>query len=325
MLIDLHRHLEGTLRVATTVELAQRYGHPLATAADPESLLVAHGPLGGLVPYLDKVDAAPSAFRTAEDWHRAGREAVLDAAADGLGYLELRFSPWFIRQETGLAPEAVIDAVADGVAAASRETEMPVALIGILLRDLGPGQGDAQVSTLLSRRDTFCAVDLAGNEAGVPAAEFAPAFRRARDAGLHVTVHAGEAAGPESVRAAIEHLGAERIGHGVRSVEDPALLELLAARGITCEVALTSNLHTSVAASYATHPIKRLLAAGVPVALATDDPRTSGITLSGEYAAARAEAGLSAHDIQRIAAYAAKAAFTRGSQPSGLPLGGAVS
>ncbi|WP_306213968.1 adenosine deaminase [Actinoplanes sp. RD1] len=309
LLIDLHRHLEGALRVATTLELAHRYGHPLATAADPEALLVAHGPLGGLVPYLEKVDAAPSAFRTPDDWQRAGREAVLDAAADGLDRLELRFSPWFIRQETGLAPEAVIDAVADGVAAASHEAGLPVGLIGILLRDLGPAHGDAQVATLLSRRGLFCAVDLAGNEAGVPAAEFAPAFRRARDAGLHVTVHAGEAAGPASVWAAVRELGAERIGHGVRSAEDPALLDHLAAHGIACEVALTSNLHTSVAASYATHPVKRLLAAGVPVALATDDPRTSGITLSGEYETARTEAGLSPADLQRIAADAAKAAF----------------
>lgn len=310
LLIDLHRHLEGSLRVATTLELAHRDGHPLAAAADPEDLLVARGPLGGLLPYLAKVDAAPSAFPRAQDWERAARECVLDAAADGLDYLEIRFSPWFVQQETGLAPEEVIDAVADGARAASAESGPAVALIGILLRDLGPARGEAQVGTILSRREAFCAVDLAGNEAGVPAAAFAGAFSRARDAGLHVTVHAGEAAGPESVRAAVEHLGAERIGHGVRAVEDPALLELLAARGITCEVALTSNLHTSVAASYAEHPVRRLLAAGVPVALSTDDPRASAITLSGEYAAA-AEAGITPAELDRIAADAARAAFAR--------------
>ncbi|XVV08217.1 adenosine deaminase [Actinoplanes sp. CA-131856] len=308
-LIDLHRHLEGSLRVATVLELAHRDGHPLAVAADPEDLLVARGPLGGLVPFLDKVDAAPSALPRPQDWERAAAEVVRDAADDGLGYLELRFSPWFIRRETGLEPEAVIDAVSSGVRAASGETGLPVAMIGILLRDLGPAQGVAQVDTLLSRRDTFCAVDLAGNEAGVPAAEFAPAFAKARDAGLHVTVHAGEAAGPQSVWDAINHLGAERIGHGVRSVEDPALLDHLAARGITLEVALTSNLHTSVAPSYREHPLRRLLAAGVPVALATDDPRASAITLSGEYETARAEIGLSEAEIKTIEGYARTAAF----------------
>ncbi|KUL23160.1 adenosine deaminase [Actinoplanes awajinensis] len=308
-LIDLHRHLEGSLRVSTTLELAHRYGHPLATAEDPEDLLVAHGPLGGLLPYLDKVDAAPSAFRSLDDWRRAAREAVQDAAADGLDYLEVRFSPAFIAQETGLDATAVIDAVADGTRSASRETGLPVGLIGIVLRDLGPERGDAQMRTLLTRRDLLCGVDIAGNEAGVPAAAFAPAFALARDAGLHVTVHAGEAAGPFSVWDAVNHLGAERIGHGIRAVEDPALLDHLAAHRITLEVSLTSNLHTSTAPSYPEHPVRRLLAAGVPVALCTDDPRTSAITLSGEYQIAAPQAGLSASDLQRIRTDARNAAF----------------
>ncbi|GAA2716997.1 adenosine deaminase [Actinoplanes palleronii] len=308
-LIDLHRHLEGSLRVSTTLELAHRYGHPLATAEDPEDLLVARGPLGGLLPYLDKVDAAPSAFRGLDDWHRAAREAVQDAAADGLDYLEVRFSPAFIAQETGLDATAVIDAVADGTRSASRETGLPVGLIGIILRDLGPERGDAQMRTLLTRRELLCGVDIAGNEAGVPAAAFAPAFALARDAGLHVTVHAGEAAGPFSVWDAVHHLGAERIGHGIRAVEDPALLDHLAAHRITLEVSLTSNLHTSTAPSYPEHPVRRLLAAGVPVALCTDDPRTSAITLSGEYQIAAPQAGLSESDLQRIRTDARNAAF----------------
>ncbi|GAB6903422.1 adenosine deaminase [Kineosporia succinea] len=308
-MIDLHRHLEGSLRVSTILELAERDGHPLASAASPHDELVASGPLGGLVPFLGKVDAAPSAFPRLDDWNRAAAEVVSDAAADGLTYLELRFSPWFIQQETGLVPEAVIDAIADGVASESARTGLPVGLIGILLRDLGPSQGLAQVQTLLSRREVFCAVDLAGNEAGVPAPDFAPAFARARDAGLHVTVHAGEGAGPQSVWDAVRHLGAERIGHGVRSFEDPSLMEHLAERGITLEVALTSNLHTSVVADYASHPIRELLAAGVPVALATDDPRASAITLSGEYTVARDEVGLSDAQLASVRAAAEKARF----------------
>jgi adenosine deaminase len=248
-------------------------------------------------------------FSSPDDWHRAARECVQDAADDGLDHLEVRFSPWFIQQETGLAPETVIDAVADGVRSASAETGLPVALIGILLRDLGPAKAHDQVATLLSRREVFCAVDLAGNEAGVPAADFAGAFGRARDAGLHVTVHAGEAAGPFSVWDAVRHLGAERIGHGVRSVDDPALLEYLAANGITLEVALTSNVHTSVAPSYREHPVRALLAAGVPVALVTDDPRTSATTLSVEFARAASEVGLTDAQLTTIAATSRSAAF----------------
>lgn len=308
-LIDLHRHLEGSLRVATMLEFAHRDGHHLALVENPEDLLVAHGPLGGLVPYLDKVDVAASAFTRAEDWHRAAREVVRDAAEDGLDYLELRFSPRFIQQETALAAETVIDAIADGVAQESAASGLETGLIGIVLRDLGPEFGVDQVKTMLSRREVFCAVDLAGNEAGVPAAEFAEAFALAKDAGLHATVHAGEGAGAQSVWDAVRHLQAERIGHGVRSVEDPQLLDYLAEHRITLEVALTSNLHTSTAISYQEHPIHRLLAAGVPVTLATDDPRASAITLSGEFARAQQEAGLSEQQITTIRQDAVQARF----------------
>lgn len=309
MLIDLHRHLEGTLRVATTVELAQRYGHRLADPEFAREQMVVRGPESGLVPFLAKVDVAVSAFQGAPDWHRAAVECVEDAAADGLEYLEIRFCPAFIALETGLAAEAVMDAVADGARIASARTGLKVALIGIVLRDLGPEQGQEQMVRLLSRGDQLCAVDIAGNEAGVPAAEFAAPFRAAHEAGLHVTVHAGEAAGAFSVWDAVNYLGAERIGHGIRAAEDPALLDLLAARGITLEVSLTSNVHTSGAASYAEHPVRRLLKAGVPVALCTDDPRASGITLSGEYAEAAPQAGLTATDLREIRAQARRAAF----------------
>jgi adenosine deaminase len=309
MLIDLHRHLEGTLRVATTVELAQRYGHRLADPEFARDQMVAGGPMGGLVPFLAKVDVAVSAFQALDDWNRAARECVEDAAADGLDYIEIRFCPAFIALETGLPAEAVMDAVADGARIASSRTGLRIALIAIVLRDLGPERGQEQMAALLGRRDLLCAVDIAGNEAGVPVAEFAAPFRAAREAGLHVTVHAGEAAGAFSVWDAVNHLGAERIGHGIRSVEDPALLEVLAARGITLEVSLTSNVHTSGAASYAEHPVLRLKRAGVPVVLCTDDPRASAITLSEEYASAAPQAGLTAADLQDIRIQARTAAF----------------
>jgi adenosine deaminase len=124
-----------------------------------------------------------------------------------------------------------------------------------------------------------------------------------------VTVHAGEAAGPHSVRAAVEHLGAERIGHGVRSAEDPALLEELARRGVTLEVALTSNTQTGAAPGYRDHQIHALLAAGVPVTLNTDNPRVSDVTLSQEHALARYAAGLTAGQLESVARQSAVAAF----------------
>jgi adenosine deaminase len=308
-LIDLHRHLEGSIRSSTILDIAVRDGHPFAGTDRPRDLLVADGPLGGLLPYLAKVDDQIGVLATLDDWRRAGREAVEDAFDDGLDQVEFRFSPYFIRQQTGLAPEAVIEAVADGVREGSRVTRLPVGLIATILRDLGPAAAEEQVRTFLTRRDLWCGVDLAGNEAGYAAELFGPAFRLARDAGLHVTVHAGEAAGPASVRAAVEHLGAERIGHGVRSVEDPRLLDELAARGITLEVALTSNTQTGAAPGYRDHQIHGLLAAGVPVTLNTDNPRASDVTLSQEHRIARTEAGLTEDQLRTVAEQSAKAAF----------------
>jgi adenosine deaminase len=308
-LIDLHRHLEGSIRSSTFLDVASRDGHPLAAADRPRDLLVADGPLGGLLPYLAKVDDQIGVFAALDDWRRVAREAVEDAFDDGLDYVEFRFSPYFIRQQTGLAPEAVMDAVADGVADGSRVTGLPVGLIATILRDLGPAEALTQVRTFLTRPGLWCGVDLAGNEAGYAAELFVPAFTRVREAGLHVTVHAGEAAGPESVRAAVEHLGAERIGHGVRSAEDPALLDELARRGVTLEVALTSNTQTGAAPGYRDHQIHTLLAAGVPVTLNTDNPRVSDVTLSQEHALALYAAGLTRAQLEAVAQQSARAAF----------------
>ncbi len=308
-LIDLHRHLEGAVRASTVLELARRAGHPLAAAGNPRGLLAADGPLAGLLPYLERVDAAAAVFTEAADWTRAAREAVLDAYDEGLDALELRFSPWFIHSRTGLAPEAVIDAVAGGVAEASALTGLPVGLIGILLRDLGPDSALPQLGSVLRRAGQFRAIDLAGNEAGYAARLFAPAYDRAREAGLRLTAHAGEAAGPESVWDAVRYLRAERIGHGVRAAQDPRLMAHLAGHGIALEVALTSNVQTRAAASYAEHPVRTLLRHGVPVTLNTDNPRASGTTLPREYDLAAARAGLTEEDLAAVARHSLAASF----------------
>ena len=308
-LIDLHRHLEGAIRTSTVLELARRERHPLATAGNPRDALVADRRLAGLLAYLERVDAAAAVFTGEADWTRAAREVVLDAYDEGLDALELRFSPWFIHSRTGLRPEAIIDAVAAGVAEAHSLTGMPVGLIGILLRDLGPGSALPQLDSVLRRSEHFCAIDIAGNEAGYAARLFAPAYNRAREVGLRLTAHAGEAAGPESVWDAIRHLGVERIGHGVRAAEDPRLMDHLAEHRIPLEVALTSNVQTRAAASYAEHPARTLLRHGVPVTLNTDNPRASGTTLSHEYGLAAALAGLTDDDLTAVARHSQEACF----------------
>jgi adenosine deaminase len=256
-LADLHRHLEGSIRPATAIEFGARAG--ISKPSAPwRSAFVAADREEGLLPYLAKIENATA--------------------------LELRFSPQFITGMTGLDADDVIEAVSDAVSSAAPPIE--VGLIGIIVRDEGPDSAAAQVRRLLRHQSALVGVDLAGDEAGYPAELFAPAFRVAREAGLPAMVHAGEAVGPRSVWDALR-LGPQRIGHGVRSTEDPRLLEHLAASGVTLEVAITSNVQTGAARSRAQHQLAALAAAGVRVALCTDNPTVSDTRLTREYEIAR--------------------------------------
>lgn len=284
-LVDLHRHLEGSIRPTTAHAMARRNGLPTSelplVQAKWRSAFVSGDREGDLLPYLAKIDNASSFATRLEDWRRITDEAMADAADDGLDAVEFRFSPEFIHLMTGLNPDAVIETIRDTVAESPLALE--VGLIGIILRNAGPDAAVEQMRRLLRHADCLVGVDLAGDEAGHPAALFRHTFDLAHDQGMPVTIHAGEAAGPKSVWDALEHLHARRIGHGVRSAEDPRLLDALAEREITLEVAITSNLQTGAAPNLQAHQIARLVEAGVPVALCTDNPAVSNTRLTWEY------------------------------------------
>ena len=305
-LVDLHRHLEGSIRPETSLELATRIG-PDVLPGPWRSALVAAEREEGLLPYLAKIENATALVRTLDDWRRVTTEAIDDAASDGLAALELRFSPQFIAATTGLDADDVIDTVSDAVGEAVAGTGLPieVGLIGIVVRDEGPDSAVTQVRRLLRHQSALVGADLAGDEAGYPAALFAPAFRLARDAGLAVTIHAGEAAGPQSVWDALR-LAPQRIGHGVRSAEDPRLLAHLAEAGVTLEVAITSNVQTGAARSRAHHQLATLIQAGVRVALCTDNPAVSDTRLTREYELARDLVDSASLDLIRRHALAAR-------------------
>ena len=199
----------------------------------------------------------------------------------------------------GSTPEGVVEAVCDGVAAGARDAGVPAKLIGILSRTFGVGAVDAELEALLTLRDKLVALDLAGDEASVPGTEFVEHFRRGRDAGWRITVHAGEASGAESVWQALNELGATRIGHGVRTTEDPALLDYLAEHAIGIESCLTSNIQTSTVASLETHPLKDFLDRGILATINTDDPTVSGIDLAHELTTAAPAAGLTPDHVQK--------------------------
>jgi adenosine deaminase len=309
-LVDLHRHLEGSIRPETSRELATRTGADALPEQWREALVAAERE-EGLLPYLAKIENATALVRTLDDWRRVATEAVDDAVRDGLAALELRFSPQFIASMTGLDADDVIDAVSDAVghaasdAVATTGRPIEVGLIGIVVRDEGPDSALTQVRRLLRHQRTLVGADLAGDEAGYPAALFAPAFRLAREAGLPVTIHAGEAAGPRSVWDALR-LEPQRIGHGVRSAEDPRLLAHLAAAEVTLEVAITSNVQTGAARSRAKHQLATLVAAGVRVALCTDNPAVSDTRLTREYELAGDLVDAASLDVIRQHALAAR-------------------
>ncbi|GIV66271.1 MAG: adenosine deaminase [Bellilinea sp.] len=321
-LIDLHRHLDGSVRLETILDLGQTYGLPLP-AQDIESLR----------PYVQITDAQPGvmAFLSRFEWmtkilvnedacYRVARECVEDLAKEGIDYAELRFSPWFMAEPHHLNPVAVIDAVVDGARSASRETGIPINLIGILSRTYGPEICHLELAAILSRREAFVAVDLAGDEANFPAEWYQSHFELVRNAGLHVTVHAGESAGSHSIWQAIQLLGAERIGHAVQAPKDETLLDFLAKKRIGVEVNLTSNVQTSTVKSYADHPVRLFLDRGICATLNTDDPGISAITLPYEYNVAAPLSGLSHEQIWQLQQNALEASFLTPQEKSELVL-----
>ncbi len=315
--IDLHRHLDGSVRLETILDLARKHNLPLP-ARDVDTLRplvqVTHtveggAALPGVMAFIAKFKWMTAILVNGEACRRVAYEGVQDARREGLDYVELRFSPWFMAQAHGLRAEEVVEAVVDGAEAGARDFGIKVGLIGILSRTYGPETSWQELEALLRAREHFVALDLAGDEAAQPGELFVGHFQRAREAGWQVTVHAGEAAGPESVWQALRELGASRIGHAVAAARDASLMDFMASRGIAVETSLTSNVQTSTVAGYASHPARLFLEHGMRVTLNTDDPGISAIDLRHEYEVAAPAAGLTKEQIHQAQRNALEAAF----------------
>jgi adenosine deaminase len=318
--IDLHRHLDGSVRLETIIDLAQQHNVKLpgGTVEElrPHVQVTERQP--GVMAFIAKMLWMTRVLADADACRRITRENVEDAKREGIDYLELRFSPFFMAEPHGLDPEAVVAAVIEGAAEGSAATGVRVNLIGILSRTYGAEVAHKELAALLSHREHLVALDLAGDEANFPAPLFTEHFRKGRDAGWRITIHAGEAGGPQSVWDAVRLLSAERIGHGTRAMEDPKLADFLAENRIAVEANLTSNVHTSTVPDLASHPLRQMLAHGLLASINTDDPGVSAIDLHHEFEIAAPAAGLAGEQIRQAQINALETAFLSAEEKAAL-------
>jgi len=310
-LIDLHRHLDGSVRLETILDLGRQHNLPLP-AWDVEGLrphVQIMEPQPGVMAFLEKFEWMVGVLVDYDACRRIAYENMEDALKEGLDYVELRFSPWFMAGPNGLDPAGVVEAVVEGVQQGRRDFDIKVNLIGIISRTYGTQTGEQELDALLTQKDHIVALDLAGDEANFPGELFVDHIARARDAGWQITAHAGESAGPQSIWQAVDGLGASRIGHGVSAIQDSELMDYLAEKRIGIEANLTSNVQTMTVPDLVSHPMKAFLEHSLLATLNTDDPGISAIDLPYEYEVAAPAAGLSIEQIHQAQRNALEVAF----------------
>jgi len=310
--VELHRHLEGSLRLDTMLDIARQHGITI-----PEDVLR----LSTLVQvqeedkftfqnFLSKFNTLRLFYRSPDAIHRITHEAIEDAAKDNVKYMEMRFTPVALSRAERFPLHDVIDWVMTSTREASKKYGIIVCLIASVNRHESTDLAE-QVAWLAAEhiQDGLVALDLAGNEAEFKSEPFYGIFKEARQAGLHVTIHAGEWGPAPHVKEAIEEINAERIGHGVRVLEDENIVALARERGTAFEVCITSNYQSGVVASLDTHPLMTMLEKGLNVTINTDDPSISRITLSHEYYTACEDLQMPQGTLRHRIVAAARAGF----------------
>jgi adenosine deaminase len=310
--VELHRHLEGSLRLQTMQEIAAAYELTIPVGEVSLSGLVQvqdEDPLT-FQNFLAKFQTLRLFYRSPEVIHRVTREAIEDAAQDNVRYMELRFTPVALSRAERFPLHDVMQWVCKGASEAAQEFGIQVRLIASVNRNESVELAEQVAWLAVQHLDCgLTGIDLAGNEADFPAKPFIGIFKEAQQSGLHVSIHAGEWGGPENVRQAIQDFGAERIGHGVRVMEDASVVALAAERHIPFEVCVTSNYQSGVVRSLAEHPLPAMLQAGLNVTINTDDPSISRITLGDEYRLAVRDLGVPQSVLKERILAAAQASF----------------
>ena len=311
--VDLHRHLEGSMRLSTLLEFGRKRGLDLPLS-DEETLAKAicynDGEPRSLAHFLSKFRS--DWYSTYADVERVCREAVKDAASEGVIVLELRFSPEHFTRNTRLRFEGVMEAVCEAGQAAAEDHGLALGFLVTLVRER---RDDKIWAKLVNRAAELSelwvvGVDLAGDEVAHPNENFVSIFDRVVDTGvLHATIHAGEGTQAAHVRSAVELLHAERIGHGISAAEDPAVMGFLAEKGVCLEVCPISNYQTGCVDDLQEHPLLILDQAGVRVCLNSDDPTLHRTRITNDYDVAVSRWGYGLDDLLRLELTAAEQSF----------------
>ena len=301
---ELHCHIEGAASPALVKEQARKYN------ADVSGFISGNRYVwSDFTEFLVAYDGAASLFRTEEDFALLARTYLEEIAAEGAIYAEIFVSPDHALA-SGLSPAAYFDGLADGIAAAKTSTGIECRMIIVGVRHLGADKVEAAARLASSRpHPLITGFGMAGEERFGKVADFARAFDIARDAGLGITIHAGELAGPESVRDALDHVRPSRIGHGVRASEDEVLVRRIADAGVVLEVCPGSNLALNLYPDISSHPFDRLRQAGVKVTLSSDDPPHFGSSIGREYQMAADAWGYDAAQLTGFTRTSIEAAF----------------
>lgn len=309
--VELHRHLEGSLRLETLQEISQAHNIPVPGTSELREM-VSISPDDHLTfeNFLSKFKTLRLFYRSPEAIFRITREAIEDAAADNVRYMELHFTPVALSRAERFPLGDVMDWVLQAGQAAAAQNQIQIRYIVSVNRQEGPIIAE-EVALLAADRMPrgIVGIGLAGNEADYSGLDFEGVFQEARQSGLHITIHAGEWGPAQNVIDAVSILGAERIGHGVRVLEDPAAVALAREHATTFEVCITSNHQSGAVTILNDHPLPRMLEAGLDVTINTDDPSISQITLGNEYRVAVEELGLTQAMLRQRVLAAAQASF----------------
>lgn len=310
--VELHCHLEGCFRPASVMALGRDLG--LAVPQDPEQFRnewMITQPLATLQEALQCFVNIQSIWCDESAIERLTREAVEDAEAQGIKILELRYSPDFIRNgHAHLNFEKIHGAILRGLADVD-DSRIAVGLIGIVQKTLAIKDAAYTTDFIIENRDSFVALDFADQDTHHLEA-YRPLVDRARAAGLRLTTHAGEEKSPDAprhVRDAIDILGTERVGHGIHIIDDQDIMDIVIGKAVPLEVCPTSNWLTNAVPSTAAHPVRRLLDAGVPLTINSDDPGLFGIDLCHEYTLLHREHGFDAEEFDACNDLAASHSF----------------